>query len=35
MDVVAHSHFEVAGKITVQNSYYQFDRMEEEGLSYF
>jgi hypothetical protein len=34
-DVVVHSHFEVAGKIPVKNSCYQFDRLGKGSLSYF
>jgi hypothetical protein len=35
MDLVIHSHFEIAGMIAVQNSYYQFDTIEKESVSYF
>jgi hypothetical protein len=35
MDLAVHSHSEVAGKISVQNSYDQFDTIEEESASNF
>jgi hypothetical protein len=33
MDLAAHTHFEVARKISVQNSIDQFDTIEKESAS--
>jgi hypothetical protein len=35
MDLADNSHFEVAGKRSVQNSYDQFDTTEKESASNF
>jgi hypothetical protein len=35
MHLVVHSHFEVPEKKAVESSYYQFDAIRKEGVSYF